>query len=71
MTTLIAKKREHIETSFAKLRKKLADLQNECQHPNVTKKYHSNGGSWDTYREYWTVFDCPDCGKNWTVDGSK
>lgn len=50
----------------------LALLQSECAHPSVVKEHKSNVGNYDPSNDcYWTVFDCPDCHKHWTEEGSK
>ncbi len=49
----------------------LAELQEACTHPSVTKKHGSNTGNYDPSADwYWTDFDCPDCAKRWTKEGS-
>ncbi len=72
MTTSIAKNRKQLVDRIDKLHESLKQLQTECQHPNVIKKHHSNTGNYDPSDDcYWTTFYCPDCHKQWTVDGSK
>ena len=47
-------------------------LREQCEHPAATKKHGANTGNYDPHADcYWTDFACPDCGKRWTVEGSK
>lgn len=54
-----------------KANKKIAKLQEECQHEGVIKTYGSNTGNFCPDDDcYWTNFHCECCGKRWTVEGS-
>jgi hypothetical protein len=68
MKKSIITKQKEIE----KLRAQISKIQNKCKHLNANKKHGANTGNYDPSDDcYWTVFDCPDCGKRWTEDGSK
>lgn len=58
-----------IDKNIKKYYKKLKELQEECPHTNVDKKYKGNTGNYDPSCDiYWIEFKCPDCGKFWTVE---
>lgn len=69
---------KEISVEIKRLQKQIAKLEGDvnqlracCTHPNVKKKHGSNTGNWCPQDDcYWTDFDCPDCGKHWTEDGS-
>ena len=65
----IRKRREALERQEAKTSAAIKLLQIECQHPNATKKYGASTGNYDpSANGYWIDFQCPDCGKRWSVD---
>ena len=44
-------------------------LQEDCPHPDASKKYCGDTGNWDRNDDsHWIEYKCPDCGKFWTVD---
>ncbi len=53
-----------------KARQETSELQNNCEHPNVVKKFLSNTRTYDTseYDTNWVDCFCPDCGKRWTEE---
>lgn len=65
----IQRKYKSIQTNQAKLKNQLTELQELCQHPNVSKKHWSNTGNYDpANNEYWIIYDCPDCARSWQVE---
>jgi predicted nucleic acid-binding Zn ribbon protein len=66
MSEKIKKKIQKLEDDF---RRKRQELQDQCQHENLVKTYHSDTGAYSSQR-YWTDFRCPDCGKFWAKEGS-
>ncbi len=51
--------------------KEIDKLQSECSHPGATKKHCGDTGNYDpSCDRYWTEFKCPNCDKQWEVDGS-
>lgn len=47
----------------------LVELQELCQHPNVTKTYKGSTGHYDPSADsYWIDWKCPDCDKFWVTD---
>jgi hypothetical protein len=61
--------RLNIEKNIDKCTQKLYDLQDECPHTNVDKKYKANTGNYDPSADsYWIELSCPDCGKWWMED---
>ncbi len=71
-TAEIKKEVAKLESNIAKLQGDIAALRALCKHPNLKKKHGANTGNYDPMADcYWTDFDCPDCGKRWTEDGSK
>lgn len=68
----ISEKRLEILSKIRKLSEELTILQSECHHLNVVKKYRSDTGNYSKSDDsYWAEFNCPDCGKHWTEEGSK
>lgn len=62
----VARKRIKIERKISDLQTELKQLQEECGHPNLEKKYGSDTGNYDRSQDcYWTDYNCPDCGKRW------
>ena len=60
------------QEQIAKLQNEIIKIQLKCSHKNANKKHGANTGNYDpTCDRYWTEFDCPDCGKRWSEDGSK
>jgi hypothetical protein len=50
----------------------IKDLQAECNHPLLEKRYGSNTGNYDPHNDcYWTDYFCPVCGKRWTEEQSR
>lgn len=71
-TKEIAAEVKRLEKQIVKLQREVCTLQTICTHPNLKKKHGSNTGNYDPSCDcYWTEFDCPDCGRRWTEDGSK
>jgi predicted nucleic acid-binding Zn ribbon protein len=66
MSEKIKKKIQKLEADFYMKRQ---ELQDQCQHENLVKTYHSDTGAYSSQR-YWTDFRCPDCGKFWVKEGS-
>lgn len=65
----IRNKRRAIGDKFVKLSIQLDELQSECTHPDVTKKYGGNTGNYDPSADrYWIDWRCPDCDKFWRTD---
>lgn len=61
----IRRKWESIDKREEKLAKELANLQNDCQHPDIVKKHDGYTGNYDPSADsYWIDFFCPDCRKN-------
>lgn len=61
--------RSKIEARLDKWNEAYRMLQQDCQHPNVTKKHRSDTGNWDRSQDsYWTEWHCPDCDKRWTTE---
>jgi len=64
-------KAERLVKKLHKTQQELKALQEACPHPNRTKEHKANTGNYDPSSDrYWTVFHCPDCGNQWSVDGS-
>lgn len=66
--TEISRMRDEIMLRLKIAYRDLDTLREICEHPNVSKR-HGNNSGYD-YDHYWTDFNCPDCKKSWTVDGS-
>lgn len=67
----IKRKRITIDNKINQLYGKLGELQQVCQHPNVTKKYRGDTGNYDPSADsYWIEWKCPDCHKSWITDQS-
>lgn len=50
---------------------KIKSLQEICPHINTKKKHWSSDRCYpETGTDYYTDFECPDCGKRWTEEGS-
>lgn len=50
----------------------IEDIQNNCLHENIIKKYYGDTGNYDPNDDsYYTDFHCLDCNKSWTEEGSK
>lgn len=50
----------------------MMQLQALCQHPDAEKKHGSNTGNYDPSADsYWTDYNCPDCSKRWSREGSQ
>lgn len=65
----IQRKRKTIRDKYVTLSIQLAELQEICNHPDVTKKYGGNTGNYDPSADsYWIDWHCPDCDKRWTTD---
>lgn len=65
----IRTKRLELEEQIEQLEEDIADLQNVCPHPNVSKGYRSSSGNYDPGQDCeWYTYDCPDCGKTWTEE---
>ena len=63
----IRTEREGIMLAEKKLEIRKINLQNECEHPNVTKTAKADTGNFCPQDDsYWYEFRCPDCGKFWT-----
>lgn len=61
-----------LRESRAAIDGQIAELQDACAHPNMSKIHKSSTGGYDPSSDaYWTEFNCPDCGKMWSEDGSK
>jgi hypothetical protein len=55
-----------------KLDTRMLNNQIQCTHPAVVKHHHSDVGNWSKADDcYWTDFECPDCGKRWSEEGSR
>lgn len=68
----IQRKRESIKNKIYEWKHKLKKLQEECPHTNLSKKHRADTGNYDPSCDcYWTEFECHDCGKFWSEDGSK
>jgi hypothetical protein len=64
----ISSKRQKIERRIEKANADLKNLQNECPHENVIKKYESSTGNYDPHNDsFWIEHRCIDCGKIWTI----
>jgi hypothetical protein len=67
----IRAKRNRLQVQLLRLQGELAALQTACVHPSATKRHGANTGNYDPSADwYWTDFNCPDCGKSWTLEGS-
>jgi len=67
----IVRERLRIVSMLKKYDAKLDALRERCRHPNVEKQHKGDTGNWDRGQDcYWTEFNCPDCQKFWTVEGS-
>lgn len=61
-------------TKIDKHKKKLAEIQENCMHPESVLYYtnFSNTGDYDPSEDsYWSVYDCKCCGKIWNDDQGK
>lgn len=57
-----------LKSEITKAANRIIDIQNQCEHPNVEKKYRSDTGNWCKRDDaYWIDHACPDCGKHWRV----
>lgn len=55
-----------------RVQSELNELREGCTHPDAAKEHKSNTGNYDPSSDgYWTEFKCPDCGKQWSEEGSK
>lgn len=67
--------REAMEEALCELhavRGKIDSIRRSCKHPNVKKTHKSSTGNYCPQDDvYWTEFKCPDCGSEWSEDGSK
>lgn len=64
----IQRRRLAIESKIKHWERMLSDLQGECAHPNVISKHGGNTGNYcPADNVYWTSYNCPDCGRRWTV----
>lgn len=71
-TTKIQRECEEIRRQITLLKSHLTNLQSKCKHKKATKIHKSDTGNWCPQDDcYWTEFDCPECGKRWTEEGSK
>lgn len=69
MNEPIKKEFERITKNLNRWKRKLVDLQAECKHSNVTKKYGANTGNYDPSADcYWIDWHCPDCDKRWQTE---
>lgn len=51
---------------------RMLNNQMRCEHPAVIKHHQSDTGNWSKADDmYWTDFECPDCGKRWSEEGTK
>jgi hypothetical protein len=65
----IRKSREEIQYIIVEKQNILKEIQNICNHPNVSKEYKANTGNYDSSADrYWINFHCPDCDKRWQED---
>lgn len=47
----------------------IEEIQESCEHPNVTKRYGANTGNYDPQSDYYYIdWKCPDCRKVWTTE---
>lgn len=68
----IRAEREDIMLAEKKLEIRKINMQNECEHPNVTKTAKADTGNWCPQDDsYWYEFRCPDCSKFWTENQRK
>jgi hypothetical protein len=68
-TKQIQRKYRTITDKLSALYDQLKELQSECQHPNVDKKYKGSTGNYDPTSDcYWIDWRCPDCDKRWCTD---
>lgn len=64
MNEEIARLRSRIDSDYARIE----EIQAVCAHRDATKTHGANTGNYDPHADtYWTDYDCPDCGKRWTV----
>lgn len=60
---------ELLNEEIAAAREKIKIIQSHCKHINKTSESKANTGNYDRSEDsYWIVYDCPDCGKHWSVD---
>lgn len=65
----VLRKKVAIKSKIAKFSDELKELQNECTHVNLDKKYKGNTGNYDPGADgYWVEYLCHDCGKFWCTD---
>lgn len=62
---------EKIKQKIEQLSFELADIREQCKHPNLITKHGADRGNYDpSLDRYWIDYKCPDCGKFWTQDVS-
>lgn len=61
-----------IEKAIVALHERLERIRSRCPHKHVNKEYHSDTGNYNRNdNQYWTNFECLDCGYRWNEEGSK
>lgn len=69
---MINRTHNSLTSEIENLQRQIEHNQAECGHPFAGKKHMSDTGNYDKSADrYWTEFECPDCGKRWSVEGSK
>lgn len=62
---------KNVQSRIASAQMTLSSIQEKCPHHGVTKTHCSDTGNYSASdNRYWTVFECPDCEKIWSEDGS-
>ena len=69
---MIQRTHNSLTNEIENLQRQIEHNQNECKHPFAGKTHKSDTGNYSKSDDrYWTEFECPDCGKRWTEEGSK
>jgi hypothetical protein len=68
----IKAQRQKLLAKLIQIDDKLTALMDKCKHKGYTYSFKANTGNYDPYEDcYWTIYECPTCGKVEKVDGSQ
>lgn len=55
-----------LDKQILALKKRKEKIQEKCEHKNASKTHRGDTGNFDpSSDEFWTEFNCEDCGKFW------
>jgi len=68
-STEVQRKIKSLNNRINKLHADIKNIQNECEHENLTYKYWGSSGNYDPSADVYGIdWRCQDCGKFWTTD---